>query len=289
MAKYTLDDEARRFTTLVNAIPRLTREQELELARRYHELGDLRARDRVLESNLRHVLPYALRYGRYGMGTAELIAQGSLALVTALDRFDYKRGLRFGTYAGHWIRAEMLALTLKHRSMVGGGRGPLRAKYVFQLRRQFRGLVAKLGDREAAAQELAGRCGKSAEQVRAIMERIDSRDASLDAQAGAEASFAWSERLPSNDMALDTEVAVAEERSHLVQAVGQATADLTERERFIVQNRLMVDDDTRLSLVQVGAHFGVSRERARQLEVSLKSKLKRRLAGVSSLGMAAVS
>ena len=61
MAKYTLDDEARRFTTLVNAIPRLTREQELELARRYHELGDLRARDRVLESNLRHVLPYALR------------------------------------------------------------------------------------------------------------------------------------------------------------------------------------------------------------------------------------
>lgn len=278
MAQRTRDTDTYRYLSMVNAIPSLSREDELDFARRYLEQGDQGAKHRIIRANLRQVIPHALRYGHFGIPTAELISQGNLALVGALDRFEPARGLRFATYASHWVRAEILGLILQQRSMVGGGRGPLRAKYVFQLRRKYRALMARLGDHDAAASALAPTYGKTPQQIREIVARIDSRDASLDLPAPDSELGSLLERLPADESDSAQKLVVEQERLRLGHAVRHATSDLNERERFIVSHRLMADEDTRLSLMQIGAHFGVSRERARQLESSLKTKLRRRLA-----------
>lgn len=283
MAQRTRDPDTYHYLSMVNAISPLSREEELALARRYLEHGDQAAKHRILRANLRQVLPHALRYGHFGIPTAELISQGNLALVAALDRFEPERGLRFATYASHWVRAEILGLILQQRSMVGGGRGPLRAKYVFQLRRRYRALMARLGDQDLAADELAPAYGKTAQQIRDIVARIDSRDASLDLPAPDSETGSWLERLPAEETDSAQKLTVEQERVRLGHAVRSATSDLNERERFIVSHRLMADEDARLSLMQIGAHFGVSRERARQLESSLKTKLRRRLSQLAPL------
>ena len=108
-----------------------------------------------MEANLRHVAVVALRYRFYGVQLPELLAQGALAQLIALDRFDPERGVRFATYASHWVRAEMLAFVLRNRCMVGGGRGPLRSRYVFRLRREHRSLMSRLGESDAVLTELA--------------------------------------------------------------------------------------------------------------------------------------
>lgn len=284
MATKHADEETFRYISMVNAIPALSREEELSLARAYLEDGDIRAKQRVIQCNLRHVVPLALRYRHFGVSLGELIAEGNLALVGALDRFEPQRGLRFATYANHWVRAEILGLVLKQRSMVGGGKGPLRAKYVFKLRREHNELVTRLGDQDAALEELGKRFRKAPEEVRDILSRIDSRDASLEMRVGEEGGtgatlcdmIAGSGELPEDEVAGD------ERRETVGSAVQSATEDLGERERYILENRLMADRDTRMSLVQIGKHFGVSRERARQLEVALKQKLRKRLADVAS-------
>lgn len=283
MAQHTRNADTYRYLSLVNAIPALPREEELDLARRYLEHGDEQAKHRVIRANLRQVIPHALRYSHFGISTAELISQGNLALVAALDRFEPERGLRFATYASHWVRAEILALILRQRSMVGGGRGPLRAKYVFQLRRKYRALLTRLGDHDAAAAQLASEYKKTPEQIRDIVARIDSRDASLDVPAADSEAASLMERLPDDAPSTDHQLAAEQERALVGRAVRHATSDLNERERFIVSHRLMADEDSRLSLMQIGAHFGVSRERARQLESSLKNKLRRRLSQIAPL------
>ncbi|MDD9938118.1 MAG: sigma-70 family RNA polymerase sigma factor [Myxococcales bacterium] len=275
------DEATFRYISMANAIPALTREQELSLARDYLERGDAKAKHQVIQANLRHVIPHALRHRHYGLPLGELIAQGNLALVAALDRFEPQRELRFATYANHWIRAEILALVLKQRSMVGGGKGPLRAKFVFKLRRELSALLGHLGDRDAALRILAERFGKTPQELADILTRIDSRDASLDVRVGEGSGASLVELMPSDGAATDDVVAAGEARQQVGAAVRDATSDLGERERYILERRLMADPEARMSLVQIGRHFGVSRERARQLESALKQKLRKRLSPVA--------
>ncbi|MDH5675799.1 MAG: RNA polymerase subunit sigma [Myxococcales bacterium] len=265
------------YISLANRAPRLARELELELARAYIERGDLEAKHRILCANLRHVTPVALRHRGYGIALGELVAQGSLALVAALDRFDPSRGLRFSTYAKHWIRAEILLTVLQHRSLVGGGKGPLRGKYFFRLRRELAELMAKLGDRERVVGILSERHRKSPQQLESILARIDERDASFDADQGDSSGSSLHERIASNNQVPEELVARSRLLNRLGPAVRDATADLSERERFIVEHRLLADRNRRLPLLEVGRHFGVSGERARQIESGVKNKLRKRL------------
>jgi RNA polymerase sigma-32 factor len=275
------DDATFRYISMVNAIPALTREEELSLARDYLERGDLAAKHRVVQANLRHVVPHALRHRHYGIPIGELIAQGNVALVAALDRFEPERELRFATYANHWIRADILALELHQRSMVGGGKGPLRAKFVFKLRRELAELIGKLGDRDAALELLSERFRKSPQELSDILARIDSRDASLDARVGEGTGASLVELMPGDSAGTDDVVAAEHARTQVGEAVRDATSDLNERERYILERRLMADPEARMSLVDIGRHFGVSRERARQIESALKGKLRKRLSGVA--------
>jgi RNA polymerase sigma-32 factor len=278
-------DCGRRLIARLNAVTPLTRDAEIALFRAY-KAGNRAAADRILEANLRHVGAVALRYRFYGVPLPELLAQGALAQLIALDRFDPERGVRFATYASHWVRAEMLAFVLRNRCMVGGGRGPLRSRYVFRLRREHRSLMSRLGERGAVLAELAQRFGRTPDEIAEILARVESRDASLDARSSGGDDDATGasllDVLPSAE-GLSEEALDRDQRNAVLRhALGQAMASLNPRERFIVERRVTAEDDERMSLVEIGKRFGVSRERARQLESAALGKLRKTLAPLTA-------
>jgi len=275
-----IDPHTRQYIRQVNAIPRLSQERELALASAWLERRDQAAAHAVVRANLRHVIPLALRYRGRGPSLGDLIAQGNLALMAALERFEPARGFRFITYANHWIRAEILALVLQSRSMVGGGRGHQRSRYVFQLQRELAHLTSKHGRSDEVYAELSERFGRAPEELAHIVALLERRDASLEATTG-DGSSTLGDRLAEEGARQDEVVERDAQRDALSHAVAAATTGLDERERFIVEHRLMADDDSRSSLADVGERFGVSRERARQIECRVKDKLRKRLAPVA--------
>ena len=280
MAAPRIDPATARYIASICSAPSLNRADELALAERYLRHGDLGARRRVLDANLRHVVALALRYRKLGLPVSDLVAQGSLGLMQALDRFDPARGLRLATYANHWIRAEMLGAVMKARSLVGGGVGALGPKYALRMRREHDRLRAQHGPSREVLSILGTRYGKTPEQIAQIVARMEQRDASLDApSAGAPGPLG--ERLPSATLAADERVELERTRHQVAAAVTQARVGLNPRERFIVEHRLLADEEGRVSLKDIGQHFGVSRERARQLESALKGKLKDKLQSVA--------
>lgn len=286
----SIDRETQRYMTMVRALPVLTKEQELDLAHRYKQSRDPRLAERLLTANLRNVVPIAVRYRRYGLPVAELIAEGNAALMVALERFEPERGLRFATYANYWVRAEMLGCVLRSRSMVEGGRGRLRSKYFFRLRREHARLLGLVGNPEEVHAMLAERFGIDVEEVRAVLERVERTDGSLDVRVGESQDLALVDTLVGASGDQDEQVDRTRRQEILREAVREATADLSERERVLVQQRLMADREDERTLVDIGEAFGVSRERARQLESNVKAKLRARLAKVvEKVGTSAVA
>lgn len=283
-----IDADTSAYIRRVNTLPSLTREEELSLARRFSEHGDLKAGQRVITANLRHVVPIALRYRRYGVPVEELIAEGNLAISRALKGFEAERGLRFATYANYWIRADILALVLRQRSLVGGGRGPLRPKYFFRLRRDYARLATQLGDGVAVREELAVRWQLAPSELAQILDRLERPDASLDAPAASlsQNRSPLGDALPAGARSQEDALQHGRTQVQLQRAVAQAAAELDSRERFILEHRLMADPERDYSLVRIGELFGVSRERARQLESRVKTKLKQRLEAVLGLSEA---
>jgi len=272
-----IDPETVAYVRRVNAIAALSRSEELALSQRYHS-GDREAGQRVITANLRQVVPVALRYRRYGVPVGELIAEGNLALLRALEGFDPGRGLRFATYANYWIRADILALILRQRSMVGGGRGHLRPKFFFRLRREHARLSVQLGDETEVRDELAQRWRLSASELAEIFARLDRADASMEAPITQDGRVSLGECLASAEQSQEDVLARGRTQDQLRTALETAVADLDHRERFILEKRLMADPDSEYSLVRIGELFGVSRERARQLESRVKDKLRAKLA-----------
>jgi RNA polymerase sigma-32 factor len=273
----TIDAPTLAYMRRINGLPTLTREDELALARAWQK-GDQAAGRRLLTANLRNVIPVALRYRRYGVPVGDLIAEGNAAMVRALARYEPERELRFATYANYWIRAEMLSHVLQHRSLVGGGRGQLRPKYFFRLRREYARLTAQLGEAEAKL-ALAAQWKLSHADLAVILERLERPDASLDAPL-RNASGNLGDALSDVSESENQEEQLERKRvnSQLSEAVKSASAELDARERFILEHRLLADPDVEYSLVHIGRLFGVSRERARQLEWRVKEKIKRHLA-----------
>lgn len=275
------DDATFRYISMVNNVPALKRDDELRLAQSYLDDGDLRAKDAVVRANLRCVVPIAMRYSRYGVPLSELIGQGNLALVAALDRFEPARQLRFSTYASHWIRAEVLGLMLNNRSLVGGGRGPLRGKFVFGLQRQLAGLMALLGEQAPALEILSQRFGKSPAQLAEILARVNAPDASLDAPVRDDVAVSALDLLEAREPDAQRKLQEGQEQTRVGLAVRSAASRLNDRERFILDRRLMADREDVMSLGDIGRHFGVSRERARQIETVAKDKLRKSLIGLA--------
>lgn len=271
------DASSSKFIAMALRAPRLTREKEHDLAVAYKERRDARAADKLARSHLRSVVFLALKYKGYGTPVSELIAAGNLGLAHAMGKFDPSRGTRFATYADHWIRAYMVRHMIRSRSLVTGGYGALESRLFFKLRRESGKIRTMMGDNDEALDALAESMEVPRERLDAMLRRVQERDVSLDAPFRDESDTSRLDMLVSEAVNQDEAVRMSESQNKVKTLVHEAVETLNEREKYIVEHRLLADPEDRMTLEDIGAHFGVSRERVRQLEVELKNKLKRRL------------
>lgn len=252
----------------------LTRDRERELALLWKNERESKAADELVKAHLRYVVATAIKFRRYGIPLDELIAEGSFGVVHALGKFDPDRGTRFVTYAAYWIRAYILNYVLRSWSLVGSGAGALRSKNFFRLRRERARVFNLFTDEGQAEEELAKRLEVPVPQLRSMLERLDTRDVSLDGHVFDGSSSRLIDTLVTERDDQETSLVDDQARDHRAEAVRLAVVKLDERERFIVESRMMADRDDELSLAEIGRRLGVSRERARQLEVRAKGKLR---------------
>lgn len=278
MSAFNQNGGLTRYIASVEQVPKLSREQELVLSRRYVETKDEAAREQLVLANLRYVVAIALKYRRYQVSIAELIAEGNFGLLHALDKFEPERGHRFLTYAAYWIRAYVLNYIVRSWSLVGVGSGALRSKVFFKLRRERARITNLLGEGEHADEFLANRLNLSQSKLEAMTRQLDARDVSLDRKQNHDsAAPPLLDTLVAGDSNQEEALSNIELQALMADAVRNALYGLDQRERYIIENRFMVDADGELSLAEIGRILGISRERARQLEARAKVKLRQRI------------
>lgn len=276
------DSELSRYITMVHAAPKLSREEEEGLLERWYSHSEVRARDELVNTQLRYVVAIALKYKRYGVPVSELVAEGNFGVVHALKKFEPARGNRFVTYAAYWIRAYILNYIIRSWSLVGVGSGALRSKMFFKLRRERIRVTNLLGEGEAADEALAERLSIPKEKLGGMLRRLEARDVSLDTPLFDDSGATLIDAL-ANTSANQEDKLIESRRGVRVQSlVRDAVKDLDKRERYIVENRMMADAEDEMSLAEIGRRLGVSRERARQLEARAKRKLEARITQLSA-------
>lgn len=279
MAYFDSDSGFQKYLRDVERFPVLDRQAELSLSRAYLD-GDERAGEKLVMCTLRYVVKIAVGYRGYGYRLSDLVAEGNIGLLQAVRRFQPERELRFMTYASYWVRAHVLSFILKSWSLVGVGTGPMQSKLFFRLHREKSKLAARLGEGADLTPVLAKKFDCSEERIRSMEQRIDGRDISLDAQAFRDSGVTILDTL--RDDAADQEDCCANgEVARIVRdRVDEAMVRFDERERLIVNERLLGADDKR-TLAELGKELGLSRERVRQLEQRVKVKLRRSLADLA--------
>lgn len=267
-----IDKGSQRLIDQAKRAPKLTAADELECIRAWQARKDARAAERLIEANLRHVVYMALRFKSYGIPIDDLISEGNVGLMKALDRFDPARNVRFATYASYWLRAQIVMAVLDSWSLLSGPRGALDSRVFFRLRRER----ARLGSQAPTGgttleQRLAEQFGVSEERMSEMLAQLDSRGLSLDAPGPSRDG--WLEQL-TRDAEQSDALEQREQSLQLQRILGRVRGDLDPREAFILDRRLMADPEEKLSLGEIGEHFGVSRERVRQIELRAQKKLR---------------
>jgi RNA polymerase sigma-32 factor len=275
MARYISEEPGfQAYVEAVERFPVLSREDELALAQRWRAQGDRRAADALVQSHLRSVVKIAKKYRGYGIYLSDLVAEGNLGLLEAVDRFEPERGLRFFTYARHWVRAFILAHVLKHWSIVDLGTTALQSKMFFRLQAEHSRLMTSLGEGDDSIESrLADKFQTSREQVSANLQRLGRRDASLDAPV-LDGSITFVDTLQNDGIDQESQMASAELSSVVRAAVEEIRPTLDCRERMIMDERLLPADGDGTTLAAIGRQLGLTRERVRQLEAGVKVKLR---------------
>jgi RNA polymerase sigma-32 factor len=267
-----------RYLTEVGRHRPLSREEEDELAREYAKARGPDAFEKLVKANLRFVVKVAYGYRSYGLPMEDLVQEGNLGLIRAIQKFDANRGVRLITYARWWIRAYIQNYILSRWSLVKMGTTQAQRRLFFSLARTRRYLARYGGAGENAEPEtVASVLGVRAGEVRSMERRMGARDLSLNAPLdGEDGDTEHQDLLASTEEAPDDRLERTEIRSIAQAAVEQALEQLNERERFIARHRLMADEP--MTLREVGTHFGFSRERARQVEAKARERLQVALA-----------
>jgi len=263
----------------INRYPLLSAAQEQELARDLRASADPRAAHRLVTSNLRFVVKVAYEYRSYGFRIGDLIQEGNIGLMKAVQKFDPDKEIRLISYAVWWIRAYIQNYILRSWSLVKLGTTQAQRKLFFSLARTRRELdraSALMGDGPAAtSDEIATKLRVKVDEVREMQQRMEGRDLSLDAPMSNDGSASHVEFVADGAPGQDDELNGAQEQRLMSGRIAIALAHLDPRERFIIEARLMKDGP--LTLKELGDHFGFSRERARQLEIRAKEKLRAEL------------
>ena len=265
------------YVSQVARYPKLSREQEAELCRLWKEYGAKQARNELARANLRYVVVIARRYRRYGLPLSDLVSEGNLGLLHAIDKFEPERGLRFLTYAAYWIRANILSTVCRSWSLVHVGSVSLRSKLFFKLRRERARVVNLLGDSDAAVEVLSANFGVPRSQMDDMLQRLEVRDLSLDRPLTPDTTTSHVDMLVSPVFDQEQFYVHQESQQQAHTAIHLALRALDARERFVIEAHVMKDAEDQLSLAEMGRRLGVSRERVRQLEIRAIQKLRARI------------
>jgi RNA polymerase sigma-32 factor len=260
----------------IDRYPILSQEEEARLALRWQNNREQEAGRRLVLCNLRFVVKIAFEYRTYGVRMLDLIQEGNLGLLVAVERFDAGRGNRLTTYAVWWIRAYVQDYIRRQWSLVRFGTTRAEQRCFYRLRRE-REKLERSGEAVDPAR-LASALGVAPEAIGAIEARIVRRDQSLDDPAFAGAEETKVSRLPDDAIGPEREVIDREMMDLSTRRVRRALAGLDPRERAIIQKRYLEGDGA--TLKELGKSFGISRERVRQLEARAKEKMKAELADV---------
>ena len=261
-----IDDPVRMYLKEIGRVPLLTAEEEIELARRI-EQGDEEAKRRLAEANLRLVVSIAKKYVGRGMLFLDLIQEGNLGLIKAVEKFDYRKGYKFSTYATWWIRQ---AITRAIADQARTIRIPVHmVETINKLIRVSRQLLQELG-REPTPEEIAEEMDIPVERVREIM-KIAQEPVSLETPIGEEEDSHLGDFIEDEDAP-----APAEAASYLLlkEQLEEVLDTLTPREEKVLRLRFGLDDGRARTLEEVGHVFGVTRERIRQIEAKALRKLR---------------
>ena len=261
-----IDDPVRMYLKEIGKVPLLNAEQEIEIAQRMAD-GDLDAKHQLAEANLRLVVSIAKRYVGRGMLFLDLIQEGNLGLIKAVEKFDYRKGYKFSTYATWWIRQ---AITRAIADQARTIRIPVHmVETINKLIRVNRQLVQELG-RDPRPDEIAKEMGISEDKVREIL-KIAQEPVSLETPIGEEDDSHLGDFIPDDDAPAPADaVAVALLKEQLVEVLNT----LTPREAKVLRLRYGLDDGKARTLEEVGKEFNVTRERIRQIEAKALRKLR---------------
>jgi RNA polymerase sigma-32 factor len=274
----------------VSRVPLLTAEEEIEIATRYQETKSARYADRLVQSNLRFVIKVALDYKNYGFPLMDLVQEGNMGLLKAVQRFDPNRGFRLISYGVWWIRAHIQEYILKNWSLVKIGTTQLQRRLFNNLQSTQKRLARLVqSDSETERTELlAKEVGGTVRDVLGMQQRLSNRDASLDAPTGTGDNDGYTllDRLPLDKGRTDVESAVADEelRGILSDHLAAAVSELADREKTIVMQRHLNEEPR--TLKELGEHFGVSKERIRQLEERAMRQLRDKMASFEAMATA---
>ncbi|MCQ4635949.1 RNA polymerase sigma factor RpoD [Anaerovorax odorimutans] len=261
-----VDDPVRMYLKEIGKVPLLTAQEEIDLAKRM-EAGDEAAKQKLCEANLRLVVSIAKKYVGRGMLFLDLIQEGNLGLIKAVDKFDWKKGYKFSTYATWWIRQ---AITRSIADQARTIRIPVHmVETINKLIRVSRQLIQEKG-REATPEEIAEEMGISEEKVREIL-KIAQEPVSLETPIGEEEDSHLGDFIPDEDVPAPAEAAAF---SMLKEQLVEVLDTLTEREQKVLKLRFGLEDGRARTLEEVGKRFDVTRERIRQIEAKALRKLR---------------
>lgn len=261
-----LDDPVRLYLKEIGKVPLLTSDEELELAKRI-EAGEEDAKRRLAEANLRLVVSVAKRYVGRGLLLLDLIQEGNLGLIKAVDKFDYRKGFKFSTYATWWIRQSITRAIADQARTI---RIPVHmVESINRMTRISRQMVQEIG-REPSVEELAEKMGVSPAKVMEVM-KIAMDPVSLESPIGDEEESHLGDFIPDSNMPVPAEAVT---HKVLCEQIEEALGTLTEREEKVLRLRFGLDDGKARTLEEVGREFNVTRERIRQIEAKALRKLK---------------
>ncbi len=262
----SIDDPVRMYLKEIGKVPLLSADEEIELAKRMEE-GDIEAKRRLSEANLRLVVSIAKRYVGRGMLFLDLIQEGNLGLIKAVEKFDYRKGYKFSTYATWWIRQ---AITRAIADQARTIRIPVHmVETINKLIRVSRQLLQEYG-REPLPEEIAAEMGIPEDKVREII-KIAQEPVSLETPIGEEEDSHLGDFIPDDDAPAPADAAAF---TLLKEQLMSVLSTLTPREEMVLKLRFGLEDGRARTLEEVGKEFKVTRERIRQIEAKALRKLR---------------
>lgn len=262
----SIEDPVRMYLKEIGKVPLLSADEEIQLAQRM-ETGDESAKKRLAEANLRLVVSIAKRYVGRGMLFLDLIQEGNLGLIKAVEKFDYRKGYKFSTYATWWIRQ---AITRAIADQARTIRIPVHmVETINKLIRVSRQLLQELG-REPLPEEIAKEMNMSVERVREIL-KISQEPVSLETPIGEEEDSHLGDFIQDDNVPVPADAAAF---TMLKEQLEDVLGTLTEREQKVLRLRFGLDDGRARTLEEVGKEFNVTRERIRQIEAKALRKLR---------------